>query len=356
MPLTESQVALLVAKYARERDRFQKMADFVQRHVQVALKNNLIRCVVTSRAKDPDSLGRKLISGHSEFDFDELQHEFNPSLLDVAGVRVMLYQFDRDNRRVVGLLEDVFVVPDFPRYRKDKGLDATRCYQARHRVVQLRNEHLADPAYENLKGLMCEIQVVSLVKHIWNELEHDVGYKDPENLGEADREQEAWLAVLWESLQAAETAVSHLSRVTDTRRAVSQEEERALQSSEDLRLALGLLLRRPIVGDIGALFKLLNLTEKLVSRKALRGMGLDRPSTLDDGHGRLGSVGLEHCDDVEAIVAHLSAERGQDFLEATSKWPGPKSKLRRTIEALQSPPPIGVETAPVSSEAADDRT
>lgn len=352
MALNDDEVALLVAKYARERDRFQKLVGFVHRQVEAVLKRHLIRCVVTSRAKDPESLARKIWNDRDKLEFEELRDEFNPGVLDVAGVRVMLYEFERDNKRVVALLEDLFEVPAADRFRKDKGLTGTRCYQARHRVIQLRGELLEDPAHENLRDLMCEIQVVSLVKHIWNELEHDVRYKDPEKLGEADREQEAWLSVLWDSLQAAETAVEHLSRVTDKRREGRQDEERTLGSSEDLRLALGSLLHRPIVGEMGVLFKLLNQTEDKLTRKSLREMGLGHQKALDEGQARLVAAGRPPSDEVEAIVGYLFPDRGEDFLELTSAWRGPKSKVRKTIEALCRLDPGDAD----ATEVTDDRS
>lgn len=52
MGLSDSEIGLLVEKYGRERDRYQKMTVLVQRYLQAALRDQHIRCVVTSRAKD----------------------------------------------------------------------------------------------------------------------------------------------------------------------------------------------------------------------------------------------------------------------------------------------------------------
>jgi ppGpp synthetase/RelA/SpoT-type nucleotidyltranferase len=331
--LSDGEIGLLVEKYGRERDRYQKMAALVQRYLQAALRDQHIRCVVTSRAKDGESLGDKLRKDRADLSYGELQYEFNPAVIDVAGARVMLYEFERDNDRVIRLVDEIFEVAPDPRFRKDKGLKDTRIYQARHRVVRLRQEQLNDPTHENLKNLLCELQVVSLVKHTWNELEHDVRYKDPEGLGKPDAEQQAWLDVLWDSLQAAETAVGHLSRVTDRKRAVKLDASSPIQNTEELRLTLGLLLGRPLNGDVSALFRLLNGTEQALSRSSLEGMGLASENVLEVGRAFVGER-LADPDDVESIVAFLCKDRGPDFLDLASSWRGRETRIRRLIESL----------------------
>jgi len=333
-PLTDDQVVLLVAKYLRERDRFQKMALAVQRHLQAALKHHIVRCVVTARSKDRDSLRKKLRKNAEELDYDRLREEFGPDLLDLAGARVMLYEFDRDAERVVRLIEDTFVVSEEPRFRKNHGAGDTRCYQARHRVVSLRPDQTEDPEFENLKGVLCEVQVVSLVKHIWNELEHDIRYKDPEHLGDPSEEQSAWLSVLWDSLQAADTAVEHLSRVTDHKRAIVQDESRPLEDAEALRLALGNLIGRPVTGNVQQLYALLNTTEKTLSVNALRETGIHTNEAQKAGSRQATSVGFSDPDDCEQMVASMFAERGKDFADLAAGWRGPRTRLRRLIEEL----------------------
>lgn len=333
MPLTDPQVGLLVEKYLRESDRYEKLTQHVQLELQAMLKENNIRGVVTSRAKHSTSLQRKLEKDRGELDYTDLQRELNPGLLDVSAARIMLYEFDQDNARVVRLLEERFVVPAGARYRKDKGLNDTRVYQARHRVVQLPDSEIAQGTNRNLAGLMCEVQVVSLVKHIWNELEHDVVYKDPEQLGPANEEQDAWLSVLWDSLQAAETAVAHLSRVTASKRDQKLPDDAELRDPDTLALVLRFLIGRPIEGEVGLLFKLLNGTETVLNRSALRAMRIDA-AALDSGMEAL--VSAEVVDEpttVEGVVAFLCQERGADFRDLAEGWPGP-SRLRRVILRL----------------------
>jgi ppGpp synthetase/RelA/SpoT-type nucleotidyltranferase len=51
-----------------------------------------------------------------------------------------------------------------------------RFYRATHCQVALKAEDLVEP-FDNLEGITCEIQVCSLLAHVWNELEHDLVYK-----------------------------------------------------------------------------------------------------------------------------------------------------------------------------------
>ena len=41
---------------------------------------------------------------------------------------------------------------------------------------------------ENLAGMGCEIQICSMMAHVWNEIEHDIGYKTKGTVGEREKE------------------------------------------------------------------------------------------------------------------------------------------------------------------------
>lgn len=97
---------------------------------------------------------------------------------DLAGVRITTYvETDRD--KVVEVIKKIFGGPTGS-VEVDKKDDAARqrrsLYRATHCQVALKQEDLVG-TYENLKGLSCEIQVCSLLAHVWNEIEHDLGHK-----------------------------------------------------------------------------------------------------------------------------------------------------------------------------------
>jgi ppGpp synthetase/RelA/SpoT-type nucleotidyltranferase len=177
VPLTELQIAHLVDRYCRERDRIDKLASTVARHLSSRLRSAAIPHVPTFRSKDPESLRLKLARDRAKHDFRAFDREFGPSLLDLAGVRILVYR-PRDVEPTCDIIDELFTVPEPPRFRKD--YTAAAAYQARHRVATLRDEQVdSDPALANLRFVPCEIQVVTIADHIWNELEHDIKYKTP---------------------------------------------------------------------------------------------------------------------------------------------------------------------------------
>ncbi len=97
---------------------------------------------------------------------------------DLAGVRVSTYLLEGDRARVVAEIQRLFDGPNAgPVLLDAKNYDgAHNYYRATHCQVSLRPEDLDEP-YDNLHGLTCEIQVCSLLAHVWNELEHDLVYK-----------------------------------------------------------------------------------------------------------------------------------------------------------------------------------
>lgn len=96
-------------------------------------------------------------------------------LKDLAGSRITTY-VESEREKVVASVGKRFdglggavVAPDV----KDA---AESFYRATHCVVTLKAEDLVG-RYENLRGLGCEIQVCSLLAHVYNEIEHDLRYK-----------------------------------------------------------------------------------------------------------------------------------------------------------------------------------
>lgn len=334
MALSGDDIARLKNQYGRERDRYTKMASKVRSLCEKAFSEHKVRAVVTARAKSVASVQKKLARKAKDLDSTSFDGGFNPEFLDVSGARVMLYEYERDVDQVTALIQELFQLEDNPRYRREHGSGQTRCYQARHRVVKLRSETIeSDGELENLASVLCEIQVVSLVKHAWNELEHDIKYKDPEGLGEPDREQHAWLDALWDTLQAAQTAASHLSRVTEDKRARRRAQERPLDDADDLRLALGQLLGRPPRGNLEALFNTLNGTLRVVSGASLSELGVCE-DWVAEGRQTAASAGVNAPDDVESILTQLFGIMRADLEEMTNDGPLADPPLARLIAKL----------------------
>lgn len=206
MPVTEKVIAEAVARYERERDRYIKLADRVADLCRSAVvEANAIRAQVTSRTKTVRSFEGKLrrFAARPDKNFMSVDDVF-AGIGDFAGVRIATYR-PEDEARVAELLKALFCGPsggeievDFKdKLRPSEG----KFYRATHCQVHLPEAELVGN-YENLRGASCEVQVCSMMAHVWNEIEHDIGYK-PEGKGPSEAE----LGLL--------EALGHLTRAGD---------------------------------------------------------------------------------------------------------------------------------------------
>lgn len=125
--------------------------------------------------KAPRKLGEKL---NKKYRHEEALNTVDDALgrvTDLAGVRISAYlEVDRD--KIVEEIKKQFEGPNGEPVDVEKKDQDGHFYRATHCQVALKQEDLIEP-FDNLEGLTCEIQVCSLLAHVWNELEHDLVYK-----------------------------------------------------------------------------------------------------------------------------------------------------------------------------------
>lgn len=175
-----------VDRYGRERDRYLKLAARVADLATVEIvEKNAIRAQVTSRTKTIRSFEGKLnrFAKSGKRSFVSVNEVF-AGISDFAGVRIATYR-PEDQELVHDEICRVFrdpiggeVVPD-PKDTID--FKVAKFYRATHFQVCLPEDELVGD-YDNLEGTSCEIQVCSMMAHVWNEIEHDIAYK-PEGSG-----------------------------------------------------------------------------------------------------------------------------------------------------------------------------
>jgi ppGpp synthetase/RelA/SpoT-type nucleotidyltranferase len=205
-------VAEAVARYDRERDRYLKLALRVADICRTSIVDaNAIRAQVTSRTKTVRSFAAKLkrLARTSKRTFASVDDVF-AQISDLAGVRVATYR-PEDESRVTDAVKSFFAGPGGGAVDvdpKDKLEPAAgQFYRATHCQVCLPEPELIGN-YENLKGASCEIQVCSMMAHVWNEIEHDIGYK-PEGEGPSDAEL-GLLETLGHLARAGDAAITRL--------------------------------------------------------------------------------------------------------------------------------------------------
>lgn len=327
MALTDLQIATLVERYIRERDRFEKLAARVLRHVTNGLRNANIRHVPTFRSKDPTSLQGKLDRDRLEHTFEDLERDFAPRLLDLAGVRILLYQREHVER-TCAIIEELFDCPRDELFRANH--ENARGYWACHRVVALREEMVAsDPALANVATAYCEIQVTTLPDHIWNELEHDIQYKKP--AGEPSEAQQALLQSLRGELNAVNGTVTELVAATERQKAENLTE---IATVGALHQALKKRCGTAFSGDFGGLLRLLGGVLREVTLAQLQRLPLDA-TDIELGIDRLAKAGITAAnDDVAVVVAALWPMWGDDFRDLVSEWWGRPGPLNRAVRGL----------------------
>lgn len=206
-----------VARYDRERDRYLKLAGRVSDLCRInVIEENAVRAQITFRTKTVKSFQGKLerFSKRPEKNFPDIDAVF-ANIGDFAGVRIATYQ-PEDVPKVAEMVCALFdgaggrpVVPE----PKDKLIEGN-FYRATHCDVFLRDEDLVGN-YENLRGTSCEVQICSMMAHVWNEIEHDIGYK-PSGTGAGDVEL-GMLESLGHLTRSGDAVITRLLAATEAR-------------------------------------------------------------------------------------------------------------------------------------------
>jgi ppGpp synthetase/RelA/SpoT-type nucleotidyltranferase len=177
MPLTDQQIHECQDRYLREVDRYAKMAEAAyEKCLDIVQKKLTVRATVQRRAKNPKSFVEKLRKDRFRNRFNSVDEVFQ-EISDLAGVRIATY-LESDRLMVVEEIRKEFAGfnGDQPLVDVKDGNESGFHYRATHCQVFLTEDDLIG-SNENLKGTTCEIQVCSLLAHVFNEIEHDLRYK-----------------------------------------------------------------------------------------------------------------------------------------------------------------------------------
>lgn len=222
MPLTMELVEACVRRYVRELDRYSKLAEFVaEKCRREVVEAKAVRATVTWRAKSPKRFEGKLAK-YMEVGADasalNTEEEVFKRISDLAGVRISTY-LESDREKVVAVLEQEFAGPDDGKVVVDKKDKAEHFYRATHCQVALAEDDLVG-RYENLEDLSCEVQVTSLLAHVWNEIEHDLRYKPL--TGQISEGEQEWLHHLGAIVKQGDDMIASLFKATNNRLAADR--------------------------------------------------------------------------------------------------------------------------------------
>jgi ppGpp synthetase/RelA/SpoT-type nucleotidyltranferase len=145
-----------------ERPTYQQFVEHLKRDLDLRLKRVGLWRRVTGRAKDVDTLIKKMISRKKKYE----------ELTDKAGVRVVL-RFHDEIGEVGKIVDDAFHI--IKTEDKTSALGTKKLgYQGLHFDIELK---ASDEAHKQFPGLIAEIQVRSLSQDLWSEMAHELNYK-----------------------------------------------------------------------------------------------------------------------------------------------------------------------------------
>jgi ppGpp synthetase/RelA/SpoT-type nucleotidyltranferase len=219
MTISDDTIKKAVARYQREYDRYLKLAARVADICRTeVVEGNAIRAQVTSRAKSPKSLEGKLrrFATNGKKTMTDVDAVFE-QIRDLSAVRIATYE-QRHEDQVVSLVSQRFIdhraespVPE----RKDKNREKPEnFYRATHLEVFLKPGDIVG-TYANVADVPCEIQVCSMMAHVWNEVEHDLGYKPA--AGELSSAERRLLKMLGGTVRTGDDTIESLFAETERR-------------------------------------------------------------------------------------------------------------------------------------------
>lgn len=195
----------LVSDYESRLTRFEELRRAARDHVQLLLMQEGLKIHhITSRVKKPSSLADKLRRKPG-------RHQHLEDVTDLVGVRIITY-FESDVNVVSRLVEAAYDVDWNNSVDKSKMRDPDRFgYMGVHYVVRPQPDM---PEYRNvtLNGMPVEIQIRSILQHAWAEIEHDLGYKNPDAVPREVRRRFYRLSGLLEMADEEFMVLARLSR------------------------------------------------------------------------------------------------------------------------------------------------
>jgi ppGpp synthetase/RelA/SpoT-type nucleotidyltranferase len=219
MTISDETIKRAVQRYNREYDRYLKLCARVAEICRTeVVEGNAIRAQVTSRAKSPKSLEARLrrLAATGKTLLPDVDAVFG-QVRDLAAVRIATYE-QRHEEQVVQSVCKRFSDSGgrTPAHdRKDKNRDVqTNFYRATHIEVFLTTADIVG-TYSNVVDVPCEIQVCSMMAHVWNEIEHDLGYKP--TAGTLSEGEQNLLVMLGQAVRVGDGTIASLFSETERR-------------------------------------------------------------------------------------------------------------------------------------------
>ena len=169
----------LLDAYSKDRQRYEEFSMAVCKLLDLFLKSGGYRYQITYRTKEPERLRAKIARKAAQ----GVRYGQLGDIEDLAGLRVIFHS-ESGKSRFLGAIGDEISGPMRFEERKTRS-----GYEATHIIVALGPKRLQLSEYKRFEGMKCEIQVTTILRHAWAEIEHDLIYKDVNGLRQRDPEK-----------------------------------------------------------------------------------------------------------------------------------------------------------------------
>ncbi|MCB9613492.1 MAG: RelA/SpoT domain-containing protein [Sandaracinus sp.] len=326
--LDDPQIEKLIARYKREMARYEKAAAAVADRLRRELRGAAIKHMVAHRAKHPsdllEKLRRKSVEKPDVYSWEKLDLDIGAVATDLAGCRVVVY-WPEDEAAVAEIVKKTFVQPDRPDAQLDRRRKVGEVYWATHALVHPYGTNDAEPD-EAIEGALCEVQIVTVASHLYNEIEHDIVYKEKTRGGPADDSERQLLDELRGVARVADRLVAELREYRQTR--IS--ESRSIEDPEELRFAFWKLAGRRVEGEFARLKTLLDILLVPVTAAAIRGLG-EFDALIECGQSALGDDAADF-DELSLYAVGLRADFSGEIDAVAEGFTGPDTPMRRALD------------------------
>lgn len=169
----------IFSEYRNKRPLYEEFRSSIHKLLDALLKENNYKYQIVSRTKSPETLREKFLRKSAEGTHYKSLYDIE----DLVGVRVLFYTEADSERFIKELKKEVDGTIQIQDKKHKNG------YEAIHIIMSLGQNRLRLSEYRHFSGLKCEIQVTSILRHTWAEIEHDFIYKDISGLKKRDPEK-----------------------------------------------------------------------------------------------------------------------------------------------------------------------
>ncbi|OGI65528.1 hypothetical protein A3A95_02995 [Candidatus Nomurabacteria bacterium RIFCSPLOWO2_01_FULL_39_18] len=162
----------ILTDYKNKRPSYEEFRVAAHKTLEALLEESGYKYQIFSRTKVPERLEEKLIRKRAE----GVYYYAVEDIEDLVGIRVVFYT-ERDKEKFIKKIKN-----EIGGFLKVKERDKQNGYKATHVIMSFGRKRLKLSEYKHFRGLKSEIQITSILHHAWAEIEHDLIYKDINNL------------------------------------------------------------------------------------------------------------------------------------------------------------------------------